>query len=391
MVGKNTRIFAPVTIALAVGLAACGGSTTETEAAALVADETEQVNTPSTDTQAPASDTSDRDATDGDSANNDSAETAVAEDVAEPAAEQQAPPVGEQAESVAEQAETIVEQPEPIVNGISLAQVAENTAEIEASRFTMDVRVVGDLEGTPLDANMTITSAQDADGDVEAVIDFSDFFETAFAALPEDERAASAPFIDAFSAPTEARVVDGVSYSRSGFISIFVGHDASTWLIDDGSLEEFDPNLGSEDIATDFLDGFADSEPEVTEVGPDQIDGTDVTQYRAQIDPAAIEDFELSATALDIDRTATLPFDFWVDDDGQLRQFATTIEGSLLEDGSSDGLESIEMVGRWTDIDGGFDIVAPDGAISVDEAIASSDGGLFGDLFTEETFTEPAE
>ena len=391
MVGKNTRILAPATIALAVGLAACGGGVTETESAAPavedagVAETDAVVDTPSTEAQASAEDTDESADADADA----DVTTEPAETTADD--EQDTDAAVEPAEPVAEQPEPEIERAEPVVEGISLAQVADATAEVQASRFTMDVRFVGEIEGTSVDADLSIISAQDPDGDIEAVIDFGDLFTSAFEGLSEEELAEAGPFLDAFAAQTEARVVDGVAYSRSGLLGVFLGIDESTWLIDDGSLEGIDTNLGSEDIAVELLDGFAEAETEVIEVGSDQIDGVDVTHYQAQIDPAAIEDFEIADSDLGVDANATLPFDFWVDDDDRIRRFTLSIDGSLIEDTGGDDLEFIEMVGNWSDFGGGFDIVAPDGAVSIDEALVNSDGGLFGDLFTEEAFTEPAE
>jgi hypothetical protein len=83
---------------------------------------------------------------------------------------------------------------------------------------------------------------------------------------------------------------------------------------------------------TDGLKQLQAVSDDVEEVGTETVRDTETTRYRGSIDAeAALETLrgtvrDAAAKALQSSGATTIPFEAWIDDDGRLRRFASTVE-----------------------------------------------------------------
>ena len=379
MFRPRPRTFAPAVLALSLGLSACGANAS-TDQAGVAPDE-------------------------GFSIGAESDSTGVADPVSspEPNAEStpETPVTAEPHTTVAPDT-TEVPAPEvttpPVLSATdnpTLARAADATAEVESGRFAMEMRMQGETDGFEVDGAILIQIDAAADGDLSALVDMGGLFEAALASATPQEQAEMGPFVEAFAAPTEARMVDGVAYTRGGIAAAFLGIDADAWIIseDQGGLGGGLEGGGAEDFfatADGLLAQFRASDSEVVEVGQEEFDGDTVTHYRAEVDPNALGEVNVGTdNDFKVTGASSVPIDFWVDGEGFLRRFTMKIDGADLED--ADGLEQIDVVGEWTDLNDDIQIEVPSGnVLTAEEAAEQSNGGLFGELLEEELFNEDA-
>ena len=177
--------------------------------------------------------------------------------------------------------------------------VAAGTRSAEATSVTMRATVSQDGETVS-----QLTSTSNADGSRVAII-------------------SELPGLGTF----EARGIDGTWYlempslgARVGWVSVdpeAVGGLGAPMV--DG-LVEADPRS--------VFDALSDVSSEVTEVGPDQVDGVPTTHYRMTVDARRLGAGAAPGGPAAFDGTAEL--DVWIDEDGYVRRLRSEIDGSTV-------------------------------------------------------------
>jgi hypothetical protein len=127
------------------------------------------------------------------------------------------------------------------------------------------------------------------------------------------------------------RIVDGVVYAKVP--EAMASLAPKPWLkLDGDTMGAAAGQFGAQNPAgqLDMLAGLTD----VTEVGPETIDGVKTTHYRGKVDlakavkaatdPASRKSLESASKAM---ATATMPADVWIDEKGRPRKMTFTMTG----------------------------------------------------------------
>jgi hypothetical protein len=227
--------------------------------------------------------------------------------------------------------------PAPAATAAYLSQVADaSKAELPGtSTVTMSISA-----GALGSSSSTITSTYDAaSGRSRISMDMSGLFDSLKGlggnGTSKDELDSA---FSSMSEPTEV-ITDGttVYLKSSGFLGMIVGSD-TPWVkitAPDGSTAGGDDLLGSNaDMGTHLLDSLRGAGADVTEVGPEQLDGVTTTHYRATIDIEAAAD-KVPADQRDMFRKAmngiglsATPVDLWIDGQDHLRKFEGTFSAA---------------------------------------------------------------
>lgn len=117
--------------------------------------------------------------------------------------------------------------------------------------------------------------------------------------------------------------------------TVWVSDDGSTWY--EISASEFASGSGTPANldASGYL-AFLDQVGEVSEVGPQEIDGVDTTQYHAEIDIADFAELQgagVDAATLEQAGIETMPLDVYIDGDDFVRRVTLSMEADI--DGTS--------------------------------------------------------
>lgn len=171
----------------------------------------------------------------------------------------------------------------------------------------------------------------------------------------------------------EVRIVDGVMYQRSPQLIAQLDVDAE-WLSFD--LDTLGPEYSA------FVDRTRQTDPAealsalrgvtaVAEVGEEDLDGVATTRYAATLDlrttleATGVEGALFEERGIDLDRA--VPVHVWVDGDGLIRRYETTLDA----DGTSH-MMTFEVLEYGPEVD--VEVPPADDTISFEEAMARQDG-----------------
>lgn len=234
------------------------------------------------------------------------------------------------------------------------------SAEVTSGRMEGLVEVSGFVEGTgSLDMSMPFGGSFDtASGNSSFYMDMSAMAAAGGEEIPPE-------FADMFG-EMEVRVVDGISYIKYPFFSMMFGAE-TPWIsapAEEGSDFTSSFTLAQPNDPTEFLEALEDADAEVTEVGPETVNGVDTTHYRVLFDTAAMfaglsaeERAELTADGPIPE--GEFPMDLWISGDGLVVRYVMEIDGAALAD-SDDQFDRMVMTFDLLDLNEPVTIVPPD-------------------------------
>lgn len=234
------------------------------------------------------------------------------------------------------------------------------SAEITSGRMEGLIEVSGFVEGTgSLDLSMPFGGAFDtATGNSSFYMDMSAMAAASGEEIPPE-------FADMFG-EMEVRVIDGVSYIKFPLFTMMFGAE-TPWIsapAEEGSDLTSSFTFAQPNDPTEFLEALEDADAEVTEVGPETVNGVDTTHYRVVFDTAAMfaglsaeERAELTADGPIPE--GEFPMDLWISGDGLVVRYVMEIDGAAVVD-SEDQFERMVMTFDLLDLNQPVTIVPPD-------------------------------
>jgi hypothetical protein len=252
----------------------------------------------------------------------------------------------------------------------------EKVAAEPPSRIEGIIEMAGlDSDFGPMDLSIPFSTSFDyATGDGHMMMDFSDMAEMMAEQAPE--------FADMFGS-FEVRQIGDTAYVSFGMLNMMFGAD-SEWLsmpVEDGEgfTEGFTSGINPYD-ATEFLDSLPGADGELTAVGTETIRGIETTHYQALFDMEAMAEFDPDGFAEMQEAgpigLGPLPMDFWIDDKGRLHRYLFEVDGSEVEELAND--EDFEYMRVQFDFSGFGERVT----IEPPPASDVTDVADLGDMFT---------
>jgi hypothetical protein len=180
-------------------------------------------------------------------------------------------------------------------------------------------------------------------------------------------------------------VTDGATvYTRSSLFSGVLGVP-TPWVSSPAEGSGSSTTMGFESFAVDDIGGFLgvlDAMGEVTEVGPEDVDGVGTTRYRVDVDPAEVDALRDDDFYGELADPAVFPgsLEVWIDGDGIIRRMVLDLDASSVTAGSGvPGTGQLRVELLVTEVGEPVDIVVPDPAEVTDLATWEPDlGALFG-------------
>lgn len=271
----------------------------------------------------------------------------------------------EQATTSSDQAPNLAAVDGSTLKSSLLARTLDQPADVSSARFEGRFSFVG-APGSeaPGEFSLTFSGAYDRAAQASDItIDFGDFIEAAAgsAAAQEGEQSDDwALFSGFFADPIRIIAIGDTAWTNWSFITAFLGPDQAgdgdLWI--EGSAQDgLDPTaeFGFAGVGEprEFMEMIQDGKATIEELGSDELRGVNTTHYRAIVDGES-----LRASMTDEERAefesqfgsggASLPMEFWLDDDGLVRKFLIDLsEPGMIED---EDLLSAEVVFEMFDL-----------------------------------------
>lgn len=270
----------------------------------------------------------------------------------------------------------------PTADGSSSPQLAairaaiSQSAEVTSGRMEGVIEVSGSVDGGgALDLSMPFGGSFDtASGNSSFYMDMSAMGAAGGEEFPPE-------FADMFG-EMEVRTIDGISYIKFPFFTMMFGAE-TPWI--SGPAEEGSDLTSSFTFArpndpTEFLEALEDADAEVTEIGPETVNGVETTHYRVVFDTAAMlaglsAEERANLTADGPIPEGEFPMDLWISGDGLVVRYVMEIDGAALAD-TEDQFDRMVMTFDLLDLNEPVTIVPPDPSeVTEMDSLA---GGFFG-------------
>ncbi len=228
----------------------------------------------------------------------------------------------------------------------------------DTSAFQNAIEKSGEVSSAQMEGTIAMSGVEGAPGTGEISIGFSGAFDNEnniFAFKMDLSGAAEGmgeeipPEMAGLLGEMEIITVGDDSYMKFGFFSMFLGSDTE-WIKmpADESGDAAGGFAGANPVnPTDMFAAFNNENVDIVEVGTEDVRGVATTHYHAVVDAKAMAEASADGSVEGLEDLGDLPekldVDFWIDDDGYIRRFVITMDGSEVESAPGEGFGQMVM------------------------------------------------
>ncbi len=228
----------------------------------------------------------------------------------------------------------------------------------DAGAFQEAIEKSGEVTSAQMEGTIAMSGVEGAPGTGEISINFSGAFdnENEIFAFKMDLSGAVEgmgeeipPEMAGLLGDMEIITVGDDSYMKFGFFSMFLGSDTE-WIKmpADESSDTAGGFAGANPVnPTELFAAFNNEHVDIVEVGTEDVRGVATTHYRAVVDAKALAETSADGSVEGLEDLGDLPenldVDFWIDDDGYIRRFVITMDGSEIESAPGEGFGQMVM------------------------------------------------